>query len=223
MTAGMLSLEGKRSLVVGDNEQALAIERLFLRAGGAVARAIDSPDRLSADSGVARIVKTAERQLGYIDILVHSWDHVVEAPAIEMNASEWKQALQRNVKSKFLFAKYCGQSMLQRSNGNVIFIVSIAGQVALQGSAAMAAGCGAVQQIVRTLGVEWAARGIRANTVAASVPIRSANGCSIESLTPMGKLPNADDIAGCALYLACDLSRMMTGQIITVDGGYVAI
>jgi NAD(P)-dependent dehydrogenase (short-subunit alcohol dehydrogenase family) len=211
---------GRVVLVIGDDAVALAMTNQFLAQGAVVATILDAAE-LTSLAGITAKLQTIVEQYGKIDILVHAWESFLAAPAIEIDLEQWKNIVQVNIKSKFLFAKEVGRHMLERQQGNIILLSSIAGLVAAPGAVAFAASQGAIHQITRTLGVEWASRGIRVNAIASSLPEGLISTARIAQVTPMGRIPRAEELVGTALYLASDASNMVTGQIFAVDGGYI--
>ncbi|OCT15436.1 hypothetical protein A8709_15270 [Paenibacillus pectinilyticus] len=207
-------------LLVGGDEVGEAIEARLRNVGAQVVTTVGSSDLINA-TDIAELVEAIVQQYGKIDVLVHAWECFEASPAIDMPWEKWKTLVQTNVKSKFLFAKEAGRHMLAAGHGNIVLLTSIAGLVASPGAAAFAASQGAVQQVTRTLGVEWARRGIRVNAVASSLPEGSFNQERMVEVAPLGRLPKPDELVDTVLYLASDASQMVTGQIIAVDGGYV--
>jgi NAD(P)-dependent dehydrogenase (short-subunit alcohol dehydrogenase family) len=207
-------------LVIGGNTVGNAIAEGFRKQGAEVV-VISEVSEMTGLAVITAKVEAIIAQYGQIDTLVHTWEAFADSVALDMPPQHWKNIVQANIKSKFLYAKEVGKHMLQRESGNIVLLSSISGLVAAPGAAAFAASQGAVHQITRTLGVEWANRGIRVNAIASSLPEGTISKLIIAQRTPLGRIPNADELVGTALYLASDASRMVTGQIISVDGGYI--
>lgn len=220
---GEYRLDGRPALIVGDDEMAETIAAR-LREAGADAATTGTFARMGDEAAIGECVAAFERERGPIELLVHVWERVPECAAEDLEPAIWKETVQANVKSKFLFAKAAGRSMLARERGVIVFLSSIAGFVAVPGAVAYAASHGAVQQITRTLAVEWAGRGIRVNALAVPLPATASAGARVAAQTPLqgSAIAGSAEIADAFLYLAADASRSVTGQILTVDGGYTA-
>ncbi|QGQ94298.1 SDR family oxidoreductase [Paenibacillus psychroresistens] len=213
--------KGRIVLVIGGNEVGTAIAEGFRNQGAEVAIISDAADMTDL-AVITSKVDTIIAQFGQIDILVHAWEVFAQASALEMPPQQWKDIVQGNIKSKFLYAKEVGKHMLEQEQGNIIFLSSISGIVAAPGAIAFAASQGAIHQIARTLSVEWAKRGIRVNAIASTLPEGTISNPRIAQVTPLERIPKAEELVGTVLYLASNASQMVTGQIISVDGGYVA-
>ncbi len=123
--------------------------------------------------------------------------------------------------------------MLHQGSGAIINIASIGGLAGYAGSVDYQASKGGVVQITRTLAVEWAKRGVRVNAIAPN-PFETAIVAklrekeptlyySFNPRTPMGRLGTPEDLVGPAIFLASDAASMVTGHILAVDGGYLAM
>ena len=207
-------------LVIGGDPVGKAIADGFRRQGADVASIVND-SAMTDMAAIADQVEDIVRQHGKIDVMVHAWEFFAASPAVDMHWQQWKDVIHWNVKSKFLFSKEVGKHMLLRQQGSIVLLTSIGGMVAMPGAVAFAASQGAIHQITRTLGVEWARRGVRVNAIASSLPEGSLRAERIAQVTPLGRLPEPKELVGTALYLASDTSQMVTGQIISVDGGYV--
>ena len=125
-----------------------------------------------------------------------------------------------------------GRKMIEQGKGSIINIASIGGIVGFAGSVGYQASKGGVIQLTRTLAVEWAPHQIRVNAIAPghiATELVQKQWMSepelkqfFESRTPMGHLGEPSDIAGATIYLAGNSSRMVTGQVLAIDGGYTA-
>jgi len=168
-----------------------------------------------------------------IDVLVNSAGIGGRGPAESYPEDLWDRILSVNLKGTFLCCQAVGRVMLAAGSGSIVNLASIAGLVGIRGSApAYQASKGGVVQLTRALAVEWSGRGVRVNAIApAHVETQLTRRLWEDdpelrsfflSRTPMGDLGQAVDIVGPAIFLACPASRLVTGQILAVDGGFTA-
>jgi NAD(P)-dependent dehydrogenase (short-subunit alcohol dehydrogenase family) len=150
----------------------------------------------------------------------------------ETAPEDWERVLAVNLTGPFLVCRAVLPSMVRRRAGVVVNVASAAGIVALPGRCHYAASKAALIHLTRTLAVEYADAGIRANALCPGYidtplvraglgdPARAER---LRRIIPMHRLADADEIAGAALFLASDASRYMTGQALVVDGGWTAV
>jgi NAD(P)-dependent dehydrogenase (short-subunit alcohol dehydrogenase family) len=181
---------------------------------------------------VARLVDEARSATGRIDVLVNSAGVGGRSPAASYPRELWETVFAVNVTGTFNLCRAVGAVMVEHASGSIVNIASIGGLVAFPGSVGYQASKGAVVQLTRTLAVEWGPFGVRVNAIApghiGTELVRRQWEREPElkefflTRTPLGRLGRPEDLAGPALFLASGASAMVTGHILTVDGGYVA-
>ncbi len=160
---------------------------------------------------------------GKIDILVNALEDFEGKPATEISPDEWKHSVNLHLKTVFWMCQAAGKHMLQRGSGSIINLSSLAGSLGFSNSLAFAACKGGVDQMTRTLGVEWMRRGVRVNAIAAwSDGMRKNPDPLWLERNPLGRLPDPGELGGTAVYLASAASSVVSGQILNTDGGYSA-
>lgn len=184
------------------------------------------------ESSVSSLVETAQAAAGPIDILVTSAGIGGRGPADSYDDELWSRVIDTNLTGTYRVCRAVGRHMIEAGRGSIITIASIVGMVALPGSVGYQASKGGVVQLTRTLAVEWAPHGVRVNAIApghVATPIVRRQWETEPELkeffltrTPLGRLGTPRDLVGPAVFLASEASAMVTGQILTVDGGYVA-
>ncbi|MFY0758147.1 SDR family oxidoreductase [Metabacillus dongyingensis] len=187
------------------------------------------------DESVQNLVKEAFNEFEDIDVLINcAGVPQFFTPIEEMSLSEWDKIMSVNLKSIFLTTRHLVPIMKRKEKGSIINIASIAGIRARPGLNAYCASKGAAIMLTRALALELAPFKIRVNAInpgPAETPMleRFLPGDSkkveedkkkifLESV-PLGTLIQPEDIAQAALYLASDLARAVTGEIMNVDGG----
>ncbi|QRG67541.1 SDR family oxidoreductase [Brevibacillus choshinensis] len=187
------------------------------------------------DESVAALVKETVSAFGSIDVLVNCAG-VPQAftPIEELSLEQWDRTMAVNTKSIFLTTRHAVPHMKANSKGSIINIASIAGIRARPGLNAYCASKGAAIMLSKALAIELAPYKIRVNVInpgPAETPMlgKFINGDEAEveagkkdifiSSVPLGTLIQPEDIAQAALYLASDLSKIVTGEVMNVDGG----
>ena len=174
--------------------------------------------------------ETAE-QLGRLDICVNNAGISIQKPAEEMPEEDWNSILDTNMKGVFLCCQAAARIMIPRRQGSIINIASLSGSAVNvpQRQAVYNTSKAGVVMLTKSLAVEWAQYGIRVNSISPGY-IKTEMTLSAmkhlfptwESLTPMGRLGEPEELRGAVLYLASDASSYMTGHDLVIDGGYTA-
>lgn len=180
---------------------------------------------------IQNVIDLMVREMGRIDILVNSAGTTKRAPSLEFDDETWDRIMNVNVKGTWLTCQMVGRVMKEQKYGRIINIGSIASFLSAHQAAAYCASKGAVAMLTRALGAEWSAYNITVNALAPGVfetPLNKAivnepsRKASILSRTPMNRFGNLEEIKGAALFLASDAASFVTGELIAVDGGFMA-
>jgi len=180
---------------------------------------------------IQRVIDRMRAELGRIDILVNSAGTTKRAPSLEFADEDWNRVLNINLNGTWYACQMVGRVMKEQMYGRIINIASIGAFLSLHEVTAYCASKGAVAMMTRCLGAEWVKYNITVNALAPGVfetplnrnvvhePGRKA---SIMAHTPMKRFGNLEEIKGVAIFLASDSASFVTGEVIAVDGGFMA-
>lgn len=168
---------------------------------------------------------------GRVDVLVNCAGIGGRGPATEYARELWDRVIAVNLTGTFNCCQAFGRVMLEAGGGSIVNIASIGGLVGWAGSVGYQASKGGVVQITRTLAVEWAPH-VRVNAIApctfeTAVVARQREAepdlyPAMLARIPMGRFGDPSEIVGPALFLSSQAASMVTGHVLTVDGGYTA-
>jgi NAD(P)-dependent dehydrogenase (short-subunit alcohol dehydrogenase family) len=221
-TATRLTADGCRVAVVdlGDAQESDA--ELTLRTD------VTDPDDVEA------AIKEIVAVFGRIDVLVNNAGITGSAEATrchETPVDEWDRVHAVNVRGPFLCTRAVLPTMLRQGSGHIITVASVAGVVAFPGRCAYTTSKGAAVQFTKSLAVDYASAGIRANAVCpgfVETPMTQWRldqpelRAQVEAKIPIGRVAQPDDIADAIAMLASDRLAYMTGHSLVVDGGWTA-
>jgi NAD(P)-dependent dehydrogenase (short-subunit alcohol dehydrogenase family) len=167
---------------------------------------------------------------GRVDILVNSAGITQRIATVDCPEELWNRILEVNLTGTLRACQIFGATMLKQRYGRIINIASLATFVAFMEVAPYGASKAAVGALTRSLAVEWAESGVCVNAIAPGIIptelnlslLDSPRGQELLMRTPMQRYGTPQELVGAAVYLASDASAFTTGQILTVDGGYLA-
>lgn len=192
--------------------------------------ALVAPADVSSRADHTRLVDTVMDRWGKIDILVSNAGTNVRVPSEEYREEDWDMVVGTNLKGTFFLTQLVAQRMIEQHYGKIVQIASLASITGLPNIPAYTAAKGGIGALTYQLAIEWAKYGINVNSICPgyirtplTVPIQeSERGTYIEDRVPAGRWGVPDDIAGVAVFLASDAAAYLTGQLIVVDGGWMA-
>lgn len=253
-------LEGKVAVITGAGSGiGRASAELFAREGAAVGvldvnadaahdvaegiaggggRALGLAADVTNDGQVRAAVDAVIAAFGDVSVLYNNAGIGSNGAVDVAEEADWDRCFDINVKGSFLCSRAVVASMMRAGRGSIINQASVAAMVGVANFAAYCAAKSAVVGLTRSMSIDLAPRGIRANAIAPGTvytplmePMLTARGGGdlqkgLEmTLTkyPIGRLGDVGDIAGAALYLASDEAAFVTGSVLTIDGGMTAI
>lgn len=197
-------------------------------AGGlAVAVTIDVADVGSIRTGFASI----RDQLGRVDVLVNNAGLGANHRAEDVTESDWDDMMDVNLKGLFFCAQAAGRVMLEQGAGSIVNMSSQAGLVGIRDHVVYSASKGGVNLLTKVLALEWSGRGVTVNAVAPTFVYTPGTAdrlddpaylAEVVDRIPIGRVGTINDVAAAVLYLASPAASMVTGHVLTVDGGWTA-
>src|SRR5215471_5094324 len=245
----MLDLTGKTALVTGASggiggDIARALQRqgatvaisgtrrdaLDQLAGELAARVHVLPCNLANKDDVEALVPAAEETMGRLDILVANAGMTKDNLFVQLRDEDWDQVLAINLTATFRLARAAVRGMMRRRFGRIIGISSVVGATGNPGQSNYIAAKAATTGMMKSIGQEYAKRGVTANCVApgfiATPMTDKLNDKQREAIlarVPSGRLGTGDDVAAAVVYLASNEAAYVTGQTLHVNGGMAMI
>jgi NAD(P)-dependent dehydrogenase (short-subunit alcohol dehydrogenase family) len=221
------------SVVIADVNPEGAAERAEMLAGEGLRATPWSLDvRNAAD--IAQFVRDVTERVGPPAVLVNNAGIVTVAPSDELAEDEWRRQVDVMLTGTFLMTQAVARTMLTGEGGAIVNLSSIGAFGGHPGRSAYNAAKAGISCLTQVLGVEWAARRIRVNAVAPAVTrtemlehvLRTLEGATKRAeyaqRTPMGRVAEPEEIAGCVAFLASGKASFITGTTLLIDGGWMA-
>lgn len=188
------------------------------------------PCNLSDSAEVEELVPSAEKAMGQLDILVANAGITRDNLFVQLRDEDWDNVINVNLTSTFRLARAATKLMMRKRFGRIIAITSVVGVTGNPGQGNYTAAKAGLIGMMKTLGAEYAKRGVTANCIAPgfiATPMTDVlNDKQRETIltkVPAGRLGSPEDIASAAVYLASNEAAYVTGQTIHVNGGMAMI
>jgi glucose 1-dehydrogenase len=184
---------------------------------------------VSKEDDVVRMFRDAIGGLGGVDVLVNNAGIQISRPSEELSSDDFDKVLAVNLRGSFLCAREAIKHFLaEEKAGSIVNVSSVHQLIPKPGYLGYSTSKGGMQNLTRTLALEYAGRGIRVNGIGPGATVTPINRAwiddpekrrQVEEHIPMQRAGDADEMAGVTAFLASDEAAYITGQTIFVDGG----
>ena len=230
IAAGMAAA-GARVVLNGTDAKRVGESAQALRAQGHTV--FEAPFDVVDEAAVVAAFEALDRQSVEIDILVNNAGIQFRKPMVELALADWQRVIDVNLTSAFLVGREAARRMIARGRGGkIVNIASLTSEAARATVAPYTAAKGGIKMLTRAMTAEWAIHGIQANAIGPGYMATDMNQALMDNpafdawvkdRTPAQRWGKPDELVGTAIFLASRASDFVNGQVVYVDGGFLAV
>ncbi len=192
-----------------------------------IRQASDVSDRESLQT----LLDASVNAFGKVDILINSAGRTKRAATLDFEENDWNDIIETNLTGTLRACQIFGRHFIANGYGRIVNIASLSTFVSLFEVAAYSASKAAVASLTKSLAIEWAKHGVNVNAIAPGVFKTDLNrnllestgrGREFQTRTPMGRFGQVEELAGAAIFLSSEAASYVTGEVLVVDGGFLA-
>jgi NAD(P)-dependent dehydrogenase (short-subunit alcohol dehydrogenase family) len=226
-----LGLTEAGASVIASSRRGEEVERtaaeIEAKGGRTLRHTSDVTDRASLERLKDAVLARFEK----VDVLINCAGRTKRTPTLDVSEEEWSAIIECNLTGTLRGCQVFGRHMLERGYGRIINIGSLTTYRGFKDVAAYGASKAAVGSLTKTLAVEWGPRGVNVNGIAPGVFVTDLNrallegserGKELKLRTPSGRFGDVDELVGAAIFLSSEAASFVNGEIIAVDGGFLA-
>ncbi len=217
--------------VVCSSRRSEEVEKTAAEIEGFGRKTIRCTSDVSDRDSINELLRECVEAFGKVDILVNSAGRTKREPTLDQTEEDWNAIIETNLNGTLRACQTFGRHMIGNGYGRIINIASLSTFVSLFEVAAYSASKAAVASLTKSLAIEWAKKGVNVNAIAPGVFRTALNtklldetprGQEFLTRTPMGRFGNVEELAGAAVFLASEAASYVTGEVLVVDGGFLA-
>jgi gluconate 5-dehydrogenase len=228
MATGLMAAGAEIILSDLNAERVGAAAAALRQQGGIVSTAVFD---VAKPAEVKPAVAAIERTTGPIDILINNAGIHRYAALADMDIAHWQQVIDVNLTGAFVVAQAVAQGMIARQSGKIINVCSLMSEATRPSTANYTAAKGGLKMLTKSMCVEWGRFNIQANGIGPGYILSDMTkhlaekpefDSWVKSRTPAGRWGTPDDLIGAAVFLASPAANFVNGQVLYVDGGWLA-